>query len=205
MTDTAGLKNGDRVQFTTTGTLPAPLAVSTWYYICNLGANDFQVSDTKTTTPLNITTAGTGTHSLTQEFVVDTGEFQTFTADDPSGQTDSSGYSQEVIRPWHEVVCVVGKNAAGQYDQVKLGGRLNNQAQIGPGVYEGQILTIMGINSAGAVVIRDGNSGTPMIDMGGDCYLGYKDTLVLEWRAGHWVETGWANNSRTINRDYSAH
>lgn len=58
------------VQFTTTGTLPAPLATSTNYYIAGtITASTFQVATTLANaisgTVINITDTGTGTHTVT--------------------------------------------------------------------------------------------------------------------------------------------
>lgn len=61
-----GLVAGNRLQFTSDDTLPAPLEESTDYFVIAAGltADDFQVSTTEGGTALNITTAGTGTHQF---------------------------------------------------------------------------------------------------------------------------------------------
>ena len=71
-----GLAINDRVIFTTTGALPAPLhpdagtpvhdGVSEYYYIISSGftANSFQISLTRGGAAINTTTAGSGTHTL---------------------------------------------------------------------------------------------------------------------------------------------
>ena len=56
--------NGDIVQFTTTDTLPAELSASTSYYVVNKATNDFEVSLTSGGAAIDITDAGTGTHSV---------------------------------------------------------------------------------------------------------------------------------------------
>lgn len=56
------IPNVVRMRFTTTGTLPAPLVVGNDYFALNSTGNDFQINNGGS--PLNITTAGTGTHSL---------------------------------------------------------------------------------------------------------------------------------------------
>lgn len=59
-------KDGDPVQFTTTGTLPAPLASSTTYYLGNNTASTFEVyTDSALTSQVQFTTTGTGTHTAT--------------------------------------------------------------------------------------------------------------------------------------------
>lgn len=56
-----------QIMFTTTGTLPSPLAVGTIYYILAAGltANSFEISLTVGGTPIPTTTAGSGTHTAT--------------------------------------------------------------------------------------------------------------------------------------------
>lgn len=58
------------VRFTTTGTLPAPLAVDTTYYL-SVSGNDLQVHTTQgggtnnaMTSPINLTNGGSGTHTI---------------------------------------------------------------------------------------------------------------------------------------------
>lgn len=59
------LKVGDRVQFTTTGTLPAGLSASTDYYVITVpSATTLTVSTTNGGTVTDITDTGTGTHSI---------------------------------------------------------------------------------------------------------------------------------------------
>lgn len=52
------------VRLETTGTLPAPLATGTIYYITNSAANTFQLASTSTGSAINITNTGTGTHTV---------------------------------------------------------------------------------------------------------------------------------------------
>lgn len=59
-----GLIDGDQIIVSTTGTLPAGLATSTRYFVINADANSFQVSQSARGAPIDITTAGSGTHSL---------------------------------------------------------------------------------------------------------------------------------------------
>ncbi len=58
-----GLQNGDLIQVTTTGTLPGGLTASTNYYVIDATANTFKVSATPNGPAVNITSAGTGTHT----------------------------------------------------------------------------------------------------------------------------------------------
>ena len=65
---TGGLSNGTPVKFSVVmGSLPAPLAAGTVYYIINIngaGANTLQVSATLGGTAVDLTTAGSGTISM---------------------------------------------------------------------------------------------------------------------------------------------
>ena len=64
-----GITDGTPVVLTTSGTLPAPLALATTYYIVNYyvfkGNTLFAFSATPGGTPINMTTAGTGTQTFT--------------------------------------------------------------------------------------------------------------------------------------------
>lgn len=70
---THGLTTGDAVMFTTTTTLPAPLALNTVYYVIadGLTANDFKVSTTYNGTEVDLTTTGTGTHTMWEGYTPD--------------------------------------------------------------------------------------------------------------------------------------
>ena len=72
---THGLSNGDRVELTTTGTLPAGLELDTIYYVMVIDANTFKLSAEKVLdgngTAVDITDTGSGTHTFT---ITDVGE-----------------------------------------------------------------------------------------------------------------------------------
>jgi len=69
-----GLAVGDVVRVSTTGTLPAPLVAGTDYTVVTVpSTTTLKLSSTAGGTALNITTAGTGTHSLTQQRIVQLG------------------------------------------------------------------------------------------------------------------------------------
>jgi hypothetical protein len=57
-----GLDNNDKIQLTTNGTLPAPLAVATDYYVVNKTVDTFQLSTVMAGAAINTTTAGSGSH-----------------------------------------------------------------------------------------------------------------------------------------------
>jgi hypothetical protein len=58
-----GYKEGDAVQFSTTGQLPAPLVNGQIYYIKNVATNTFNLSSTRYGAAINTTAAGSGTHT----------------------------------------------------------------------------------------------------------------------------------------------
>src|SRR5690606_34644960 len=63
------IETGDRVQFTTTTTLPSPLTTSTDYYAIRVDDDSFRVatslSNAISGTNVALTDAGTGTHTVT--------------------------------------------------------------------------------------------------------------------------------------------
>lgn len=60
-----GWSNGDIVQVSSSGTLPAGLTADTAYYIVNATTNTIKLSTAKNGAPIITTTAGTGTHTCT--------------------------------------------------------------------------------------------------------------------------------------------
>ena len=69
-----GLAVGDVVRVTTTGTLPAPLVASTDYTVATVpSSTQVKLAATAGGTVININTAGTGTHSLQQQRIVQLG------------------------------------------------------------------------------------------------------------------------------------
>lgn len=65
------LSNDDVVMFTNSGgALPGGISANTPYYVINEATNDFQISLTSGGAAVNITDAGTGTHSLYAAFKV---------------------------------------------------------------------------------------------------------------------------------------
>jgi microcystin-dependent protein len=65
-----GLDNGDILFFTTTTTLPAGISANTPYYVINKTTNTFQISTSSGGSNVDITDAGTGTHSFHTQFKV---------------------------------------------------------------------------------------------------------------------------------------
>lgn len=58
-----GLHSGERIRFTTTGTLPTGLAIETDYYVNTPAVMDFFISASKGGSRIAWTNGGTGTHS----------------------------------------------------------------------------------------------------------------------------------------------
>ena len=58
------VRDGTKCQVSTTGTLPSPLAVSTDYWVVGASGNTIQLSATKGGAAIDLTTQGTGTHTL---------------------------------------------------------------------------------------------------------------------------------------------
>lgn len=63
------------VSFTTTGTLPAPLAPGVTYYVASAATNTFEVSLTPGGASINTTTDGSGTHTARAQDVGETDLF----------------------------------------------------------------------------------------------------------------------------------
>lgn len=59
-----GLLDTQKVQLSTTGTLPAPLQENTDYFVVSVAANTFKVSLTSGGAAINLTDDGTGTHEV---------------------------------------------------------------------------------------------------------------------------------------------
>ncbi len=90
-----GFETGDVVQLSTTGTLPAPLATLTDYYVINIDANTIQLATSAvnagTGTQINLTTEGTGEHTITN---TDTGPGISVSLGNGDGTFGSPVYSQ---------------------------------------------------------------------------------------------------------------
>jgi len=74
-----GYTNGQKVTFTSTGTLPSGLVAATTYFIINATANTFQVSLTLGGSAVDITSTGAGTHTIKLSHELLTGRVITIT------------------------------------------------------------------------------------------------------------------------------
>jgi hypothetical protein len=63
-----GRSNGERVKFSSAGTIPPGLSASIVYYVINAAADTFKVSLTSAGAAVDITGAGTGTHTWTRVY-----------------------------------------------------------------------------------------------------------------------------------------
>ncbi len=59
-----GMADTTKVQFTTTGTLPAGLSLATTYFVRDSATNDFKVALTSAGSAIDITNTGSGTHTV---------------------------------------------------------------------------------------------------------------------------------------------
>lgn len=91
----------DVVQFTTTGTLPAGISLATDYYIKTSSTGSVTVSATLGGATLNITDAGTGTHTITLSALIG------------SSSTLRSRFKTIAVRTWRQ-----GKHFVALYDLV---------------------------------------------------------------------------------------
>lgn len=90
---------GGKVRFTTTGTLPAPLATATSYFLIRVTDTTYRVAETlenaRANTFIDITSAGSGVHTM-QPYYVTVDAFQQETRDQYSiGQSDGTTEWQE--------------------------------------------------------------------------------------------------------------
>jgi len=67
-----GLIDQQRIAFTTTGALPTGLSINTDYYVKYINTSTFNVSATPGGANINTSSAGSGTHSVSQMFIVTT-------------------------------------------------------------------------------------------------------------------------------------
>lgn len=65
-----GFQEAEPIVFATSGTLPAELTAGTVYYVLNRETNAFQISATAGGTAINMTSAGTGTHTVVQNKLI---------------------------------------------------------------------------------------------------------------------------------------
>jgi len=61
-----GFSNGDKIKFSTTGTLPAGIDAGRVYFVVNKNNDDFQISDIPNGPAIDLTSVGTGTHTATK-------------------------------------------------------------------------------------------------------------------------------------------
>jgi microcystin-dependent protein len=87
-----GLSNGPIIHFTTDGTLPGGITTKTKYYVISATTNSFQVSTTLNGSPVDITSTGTGTHSLYTHFVL-----PDYQSRSPIGAGTGSGLSTRTV------------------------------------------------------------------------------------------------------------
>jgi len=111
-----GMQTGDKVQISTSGSLPAPLLVVTNYYVIKLARGLIQLaatlSDAKNHIPIDLTTQGTGTHTIISQsdWVLDGSQgYANFLID-----TDSATHSVELTNWSENQVRITKQGANGQ-------------------------------------------------------------------------------------------
>ncbi len=126
-----GLSVGDRIEFTTTTTLPAGLALNTIYFVMAVTTNTFKVTtnspdENGTGTPVDITDTGSGTHTWTITDVGNSISVESFRHKEISvstlgmGAGDTTvikiqGSSQESAPDFH-----LAKSGTNEWDYVQL-------------------------------------------------------------------------------------
>lgn len=122
--------NGDKVLLTTTGTLPAGLLTTRYYYVVERSGDTLKLSLTLGGSAINFTGNGTGTHTISHAIIFDT---QKTAFDLPNGKKNSLNFSEgqrysegsnEMVKSgiegfWLEWSVSFGANTAEQVSQIK--------------------------------------------------------------------------------------
>lgn len=108
ITVTRDFTTGEKVIFTTTNTLPAPLALATEYWIIRVSATEIQVAltlaDAYAGTEINLTTQGVGTHTANLYSFIST-VYQQIQQDTKTvGTSDGSTEWQEFLMPDQNII-----------------------------------------------------------------------------------------------------
>ena len=97
-----GLEDGEAVEFTTTGTLPAGLSTDVSYYVRDVAVNSFKVAATEGGVAVDITDTGSGTHTFTQrsyKILAGTHQLRNFNILVQAQDTTLTGGKQTVVTP----------------------------------------------------------------------------------------------------------
>ena len=133
-----GMADTTKVQFTTTGTLPAGLSLATTYFVRDSATNDFKVALTSGGSAIDITNTGSGTHTvkmmerqyvefLEQNFDTNAGDTSVDSFFVDSGLNYSGGAVTSLTGLGHlegETVSVLA-NGAAHPDKVVSGGSIS--------------------------------------------------------------------------------
>ena len=103
------------VQFTTSNTLPSPLVAGTTYYLKNVSGNTAQVSQTPGGAAENLTTTGTGTHSISLHL-------DTLVGNIISGGTSLQLTKIKLVNAGDGFLYVLDKNKVHRIDGHEIGG-----------------------------------------------------------------------------------
>lgn len=171
-----GFYVNDPVQFTTTGTLPSPLAINTTYYVTSVSTNIMQVSSTVGGSNITITTTGTGTNNVVNfapaSYILPLGNITNliFSTDLHTGDISATITSYD--DPTGKAVVGVWRGATGQYNIIAPSGDMilttftNGSATVNflspivnteTGIYVAQLLATTTTNYKAYVSKVDGN------------------------------------------------
>lgn len=114
-----GLTNGEQVTFVSTGTLPGGIVAGTVYYVRSASPTTFQISLSAVTTPIvitNITTTGTGVHTVQLNHELKSGRYVAITGTNSTPTFDGS-YSITAVNlhQFSVPVSIVISGSAGTY------------------------------------------------------------------------------------------
>lgn len=110
-TTNGSLVNGQRILVSSTGTLPAPLAADTYYYVINHSSGTCKLALTRGGTEIDITDTGTGTHSINTEITVNLDYWVPLSedADTRNVKQESELEADRIILPRGEYLEIFGK------------------------------------------------------------------------------------------------
>jgi len=171
-----GLSNGTLLRLTSTDTLPAGLSTETDYYVVEAATNTFKLSTTEGGAAVDITSAGTGTHSFHTQFkvpdlrgsvVVGSGQKDygfTFTAATNSfGNVSDTDASSD----WVQLPTSVGDNASVMFATSFLGVSADTH------YYARNAGTIINLSTSYAAAVAGSSSIVNILGDGGSGYAAF--------------------------------
>lgn len=163
------------IYFKSTGTLPSPLVAGTKYYLINASSNTIQVSATAGGGAINITTTGSGTHTV---------------------QTNALNYGNAITDTdyWLDVGPMNKWAMFDNYNTSQTSRSSNIEVQIAPGT---RVDTVALLNLSGASSVRiQANNGSTYYDQ---TYSLSETAFADDWYAGTYSETFYKNRFAVSN------